>query len=281
MRRSVTSLAWMSARSAALFATCLLSASCGSSDGEETPSSRGTARGGSSEWAIHMYAGPPGAARRVDVPPTPISASAAPRAALGKASAHPQADVGTPAGTKPVDQTDTANARSWALLRGAILECDGGRSANAVGVYLPPWIQDAQANFMFTFAEPRSCDALLVDQELAVCAAQKLADLADAVDTTTWQHAEWIAEGIPGPWVIPVQSEKDRFILRDMAIYTLANAAFMDLWQVNAGGAGDVCTDHYAHAARRRVAALGADSRMAATTSGWSRWTWRQTACCG
>ncbi|MBK7398379.1 MAG: hypothetical protein IPJ34_19320 [Myxococcales bacterium] len=61
-----------------------------------------------------------------------------------------------------------------------------------------------------------------------------------------------------GPWTFPPQAEKDRFIARDLAIYTLANLALTDLAQptndmgpdMNGGSfAKSVCSEAYARAA--------------------------------
>ena len=54
MRRSVTSLVWMSTRQPLLFASCLLAASCGGADNEEPGAQAPRERTGASEWVVHI-----------------------------------------------------------------------------------------------------------------------------------------------------------------------------------------------------------------------------------
>jgi hypothetical protein len=117
------------------------------------------------------------------------------------------------------------------------------------------------------FADTRvSCDRNLAWMEDSLCIAAKLADLAEAVAPVTWSNAT--APGKPAPWVFPAQSEQDKFVARDLAIYTLANLTFTDLYRVDDGsGQLQVCTDLYAAAAANPATLLTNQVLRAATFS--------------
>src|SRR5690606_22508061 len=106
-----------------------------------------------------------------------------------------------------------------------------------VGLY--PWVQgngyygqqilayndfDVQDNF-------QSCDAQLAAQEVLLCAADKLAEIADSVGPIRWDIDYWSSATSNEDVTIeiPPQATQDRFIARDMALNTLASAAQVDL----------------------------------------------------
>lgn len=70
-----------------------------------------------------------------------------------------------------------------------------------------------------------NCDQSLAAQEVLLCAADKLLEVADTVAPVTWQN-----RGLGDPFEIrfPPQAEEDKFILRDAALSTLAHVAWYD-----------------------------------------------------
>ena len=90
--------------------------------------------------------------------------------------------------------------------------------------------------------------------EALICIANELAHVAESVDTVTWNEVAKLPAppGLPaGPWLIPPQSSKDRFIARDLAIDMLANLALNDMWIPTKGQPNTtVCSIAYTLAAQ-------------------------------
>lgn len=126
------------------------------------------------------------------------------------------------------------------LLKFAGYECSIGMGrVGSLG--LSPWAVESgtQYNtFMFP-SPPNSCDDLLKMQEITLCIADHLAEIADTV-----RPVEWSVSG----YVFPPQSEKDKFIVRDLAIYTLANLGVLDIFPNVTSISGRQCSSFYAKA---------------------------------
>ncbi len=78
---------------------------------------------------------------------------------------------------------------------------------------------------------PTTCDQVLEYEETLLCVADKLAQLADAIAPVEWGNIRWLNGGNPPPdlsWVIPPQSDQDKFIARDTAIQVLAHIPWLD-----------------------------------------------------
>lgn len=89
-----------------------------------------------------------------------------------------------------------------------------------------------------------SCDDILAHQQLTLCVAGKLSDVADAVAPLVWEAPGLlVAKDAAGPgdairygdlriyhdtWTIPPQSTRDKFLARDLAINALAHVAALD-----------------------------------------------------
>src|SRR5262249_49205988 len=69
-------------------------------------------------------------------------------------------------------------------------------------------------------------------QEILLCAADKLAEIADTVTPITWESDPGFISGpdraIHATITIPPQATKDKFIVRDMAINVLAHLARLE-----------------------------------------------------
>lgn len=211
-----------------------------------------------SSHAIHIYVGKGVNKRRLDL---------APVQELSTPGAQPMSFPGS--GTETVDNAEGADVWRTALtlLYGAAVECGSMPLALPIGdqtptgTYIPPWkVVDAgpmgAARAWFVFppigpeapaANPRCLGVIRLEQTI-LCMADKLAEVADAVEPIRWelvhmppyydpdnpqeygQFAGSPTENVPppSPWLIPVQADEDRFIIRDLAIYTLAHLPMMD-----------------------------------------------------
>ncbi len=100
---------------------------------------------------------------------------------------------------------------------------------------------------------PNSCDQVLEYEEVLLCVADKLSQLADAISPITWPNAGFVTGSAPtaSPWVIPPQSEQDKFIARDTAVDVLSHIAWLDSYPFSApagvvGWPGNSCSALYA-----------------------------------
>jgi hypothetical protein len=91
-----------------------------------------------------------------------------------------------------------------------------------------------------------SCDQNIIGQEVLLCMADKLTEVADAVDNVTWT-----AGSAGHKIVIPPQSTEDKFIVRDLALNVLGHLVRLDSEAGDPGSASfphtagvyDDCTD--------------------------------------
>jgi hypothetical protein len=238
-------------RLALLLMTVLLSCADGPGVGEQAPPAR-LAGPGEEPYRIHVYVGERGNKRRVDfgavddfrAPGNGHSASA------GVKSGPPlqpglsaQGQFDTPDGTVQFDPTDVNHAQGWALLAGAAAECGVNEAAQTVENYLirgapliPPWLYDDVVGLRHWFVFQRydtgtvdSCDRILAEQEALLCMAQNLLEVADAVGNLHWEGTRDLTEPVlKGPWTIPPQSTRDRFIARDLATHVLAHVSWLE-----------------------------------------------------
>ncbi len=173
-------------------------------------------------------------------------------------SSKPTAAIGVGDGGVVYEQ-DLATKNGWALVHGALAQCAPSAIGNSGGfvnnpfiatpAVLPPWSSNSWSIFP---SAPQSCDQELAFSEALLCVANELAGIADSVSTIRWENVpQFQVTGFPsGPWVIPVQSNRDRFIARDIAIYLLATIAMNDAWPIQApGNTAGPCSSVYAQAA--------------------------------
>jgi hypothetical protein len=160
----------------------------------------------------------------------------APSPAPKGGSAEPQATIETPDGGVDTGD-DLSNPLGWALVYGAAYECGMGSRAGLTDYpqgqqpVLPPW--SGRSYFIFDTA-PAFCDAQVAYEEHMLCIADRLAEIADTPAPQSWSKVPAVptVPGMPGgPWTIPPQATKDRFIARDLAMHVLALVGFTELTQ--------------------------------------------------
>ena len=216
------------------------------------------------EFALHMFVATSDGMRRVDVPPLRASddASAVPWMDEGPpATAEGLEDIlpsgytppapapepgGAPPKPKPAGPprhpptanppraagTDLDRQEAWeTVLRYFAAECGHGTNPllGESGVAGAPWDnQPGGGPSTYLFPKATTCDQVLAYQEAALCIAERMTAVADAVDTVTLQAGT--AEAL----VIPPQAQRDRFIVRDVAMNALAAVALMDMTKFQA-----------------------------------------------
>lgn len=196
------------------------------------------------DWAIHVWVGADASsAKKVSFGPVPELSRRVKKAASAlKVKTTIDTWGGTTTLPDDLGDTDGPNARhSWALLWGAAVECgmrgDGVSSSERVRVagqvpVIAPWSEPGSW-YVFEHA-PANCDEMLEYEETLLCVADKLAQVSEDVAPITWNEVQYVPYerhiGFvpPGPWTIPPQASKDRFIARDLAIDVLGHVAQLD-----------------------------------------------------
>lgn len=183
------------------------------------------------------------------------------------ASVKPQDDPGDPV------KASLDGLSGSTLIGAAALDCGIGEEVvrRLVIDGLLPWGPGGRFLFGPTIDVP-GCDIDSLEQQDMLCIASRLKDVADAAAPIVWPHGAVKWNAPPGPLVIPPQPSSSKFIVRELAIYTLANIGVFDQFlhsvtyhhsTVNplpmpAGGTPfdlvtqtvvATCTDHYALAA--------------------------------
>jgi hypothetical protein len=253
-----------------LFVPLLISLACSGGDPAPTaPEPDQYAK--ESQWAIHAYVGP----NRVPIDIPPVLAQSVPNASdagvpsSGKAplaEAPAGASSRSPLGTYrrggrtfDFDQSDLTQSGGWTLVKAAAMQCGAFELDNPVPpgevsqpAFLrqnlpiaPPWKPfpvngvDVQPWYVFLSGEPSNCDMALAYEQIMLCIAQNLSEVADTVKPLVWDRVHFIGN----PWVIPPQRDADRFIARDLALNALANLAYTDLTSI--GTFNNTCLDQY------------------------------------
>jgi len=228
--------------------------SCAGPTQDEPPPAAETA------WSIHAFVDSKDGRKAIEFGPVAEVSSPSSRRNLAKLTAGIQTKSGSDAGTPPMPTADglasATGVSAWALLWGAARECGvagdlaGASWTSRRTAVVPPW--SGEGWFVFD-QPPTSCDELINYEETSLCIADKLVEVADAVGTVRWDR---VAGGPPppsstipaGPWVIPPQADKDKFIVRDLALYTLGHIARLDSWIIDDPAGGMVCSRLYAEA---------------------------------
>ncbi len=157
---------------------------------------------------------------------------------------------GSGASTRPMSlQTEEVRAASGAvsssiLIRAALLEC-----GLSTGSLTAEEFEDASSFFYQRgLLNGPDCDRLLASQQLLTCAADKLAELGEAVGPVVWEN-DRVSTGMPpGPYTFPPQDAHARFIARDAALRVLAHVSWLDMLPVANSATGSTCTDLYSRA---------------------------------
>ncbi len=247
--------------------------------------------GAATPHAIHVFINQAnGQRRQVDFGPgtevsfpTNVGGALAPSSTeLGRHHILPMvSDAGTLQGTAPPtieDPGTTVEATAWALVARATDACEGGTAA-----MLPPWSeQQGLQSWYVNGPFPESCAPRLALEQDLVCVADKLAQIADAVGDVTWPalpptlgcesgtyeygEADAAASGCAyaDAWDIPPQADGDRFIVRDLAIHTLAMIPVVESY---VGPLGESCVVSFAKVANQTLA-VDPVAANAATISG-------------
>ena len=112
---------------------------------------------------------------------------------------------------------------------------------------------------LFNFG-PTNCDEVLEDEELLVCVADQLAQLADTIAPLTWRSVRFLgpnAGNVPGSdtvaWLIPPPAAQEKFIVRDLALEVLAQIPLLDSYAYTSDfsetSVGESCAAYYANLA--------------------------------
>lgn len=240
----------------------LLVASCSPADGTSASVSPGppTSSTASGRYSIKAFVETPRGKTLVEFGPAdgaPAPASNASSTAHAAATPVPGTDggiaqarsaltlQGSSATPLTIDDLATPGEQpAWSLqyfLAGqCALDTDYKSHRPQLGPSTQPW---SLSTSFHIFLEPQiqSCDDALAVQEVLLCTADKLASIADAVTPVT-------VEVDGSRFVVPPQAERDKFIVRDMAINALAHLAFAEfgVTQDPAKGHLNRCDDLYA-----------------------------------
>jgi hypothetical protein len=193
---------------------------------------------------------------QADIPPVGLQqlARSAPTngSTMGAPSQRSQAIEPIPGHEITVDGEDPG----WRLAWGAAVQCvseleskpsylqhivttpwaayDNGDGASGIDWYL--YFTKEEAIGGVEGNEFSSCDDVLFHEQLTLCTAQKLADVANAIETIEWPGPASVSvfDDVPNSpwrqtWSIPPQKTVDRFIARDLAINALGALARLDL----------------------------------------------------
>lgn len=214
----------------------------GCGDGDNPPAKIEATPNTNSEFAIRGY-------KKVDGKLQRVTYGIEPRAAAPEVTATKAKSL-TPPGAKPQayercldgcndepatkyisgspveGQTDEMSREE--LLRDITQTCRAAPSlvgaeeynASRLGQATLPW--NEQRSWFTLSVRGETCDDLLEQQELLLCVADRLTNIADAVNTVTF-------EGDLLSLVFPPQELKDKFIVRDLAMTTLAHIALLDM----------------------------------------------------
>jgi hypothetical protein len=256
-----------------------LVASCGDEDASQPRRKPPSLVDPLSEWAFRIYVGDPKQPEKLQQvklrPVREVSFPAAEQQAgkLLKAEVKP---ASKPNGVIEVgdasigfDEDNLGIPTGWALVYGAAAECGMINETTApdglpLNPYVreqtpvvPPWLDPtpplATAVWGIFESKPSTCEQSLAYSETLLCIANELARVADSLSPITWTRVTTLPLlfGFPeGPWTIPPQTQKDRFIARDLAIYMLANLALNDGWFTEIGSATEPCSAVYAKAGK-------------------------------
>ncbi|MFI5296979.1 MAG: hypothetical protein ACHREM_02685 [Polyangiales bacterium] len=185
----------------------------------------------------------------------------------------------------------------WFLALGAGYQCGIPSVKQSPGpsfpnsIVVPPWPQamtstgstggsnPTSSSFYLLQNAPQSFDEVLVDEQFLVCVADKLAEIGDAVGNVVWDKVPaslgWV-DAPPGPWTIPPQSEKDKFVAREVALNVLAHVAIFDQVWLGSGANATTASAAYARAFNDATFATSSSSTLFGDNIGavppWASW---------
>lgn len=237
------------------------------------------------EYAIHVFANTKEGPKQIDFPP--VHAVSAPgrsgTVAGGLAStqqvgpgAKPLTQAEVDGGTVDLEQAiQGLTEPGWALLLRAVAQCHkdlGGESVGDPLVLDQPWWNRTSPSWLgnwYVFADKLAsngtntfltCEEILKKSESLACAAGKLKEAADTLSPIVWEAVPDVSFRANGSvtypawmkdeWVLVPQSQKDKFILRDLAINALAHVARLQLEVPVSAIPTATCMEAYVEAAK-------------------------------
>lgn len=232
-----------------------------------------------SQWAFRIYVGDPKQPEKLQrVKLRPVREVSFPAAAQQpkdllraevKPASKPNGVVEIGDASIGFDEDDLSEATGWALVYGAAAECGMINDYDPDGILnpfvseqtpvVPPWLDTPPTTpptpptWGIFESKPSTCEQSVAYSETLLCIANELARVAETLTPVTWTRVQLLAplQGFPvGPWTIPPQTKKDRFIARDLAIYMVANLAVNDGWYADVGSASEPCSAVYAKAGK-------------------------------
>jgi len=232
-------------------AVCLPLVGCGNSAPSAAPGPVGQGPVTVSGYSIKAYALKDGQRKLIKFAPS--------EATLPTASAAPKPAATTEtAGTRPPPNStepdvlgksqaaldinaDPDSQSEVNLVNAAMAECihqndelplQGVQSYYYSGLFgggtFSPRLQDGFTFYAFNAVTEATwgCDTRLAAQELILCTADKLSEIADTVRPIEWASDHKVDNATA--WEIPPQSSRDKFIARDLAINALAHIPLLD-----------------------------------------------------
>lgn len=280
-------LVWI-ARACIIALAGLSHAACSDDAGESKPGKPAKASP-FSEYAVHVLVHVEGGLAQVDFPP--VQSVSAPNTQKTVTaiiqpgpSSKPLVDIQVDGGTKTLE-TDSELPLlepGWALLMRAVAQCRNPYEGRDVPLKIgEPWKTKTTPTWSGNWYVYRdklasdgkhlfeSCEILTRAQEELLCAAAKLEEAATTLVPVIWEAISTNTASFPtdpqypswmrSEWVILPQSQKDKFILRDLAINALAHVARLELEVPNPPSpssapslplpTNETCTDIYVESA--------------------------------
>lgn len=239
-----------------LIPSIVLLAGCSQSVSPSSTTSVGAGLGQAAGHAIHVFS------KRADGTTKQLNFGPATEVVFSPAATSTTAPTTPPIATVPVSNPgfgdggtelvgpDTVESpgtnpesTAWVLVSRAAEQCGYNN------LTIPPWHRTFGGYAWYLYVDgqdgentAQNCAERLEFEQNLVCIADKLAQIADAVGTVVWPAlapgqgpaqeyeagtdpdlGDWYAE-----WDIPPQADSDRFIVRDLAIHTLAMVPTVD-----------------------------------------------------
>lgn len=194
-----------------------------------------------SQWAFRIYVGDPKQPEKLQrVKLRPVREVSFPAAAQQpkdllraevKPASKPNGVVEIGDASIGFDEDDLSEATGWALVYGAAAECGMINDYDPDGILnpfvseqtpvVPPWLDTPPTTpptpptWGIFESKPSTCEQSVAYSETLLCIANELARVAETLTPVTWTRVQLLAplQGFPvGPWTIPPQTKKDRFI---------------------------------------------------------------------
>lgn len=218
------------------------------------------------DYALTVFAKSPHGVTKVQLPPAHSLAGEllvdVARAAPGTST---KITIETGGETKDAVNVQGLTEPGWLLLMRAAAQCGVVRTSEPWSDPNNSWfLFDAHANGSNGTPSFPSCNDELAKEQQLLCTADRLKEIADAVAELTWPALPPVNQGggsLPGSfppwasaqWQIPVQSNRNKFIARDLALVVLANLVRLDMEQPIGLPPNLTCAETYARSTNLNV----------------------------